>query len=134
MQKKTPVTIPFYDLDPMQVVWHGNYVKYMEMGRCDLLSDLGMTYDDMAAAGVAFPVVTLRVKYMRPCVFGQRVVVVTTIVPDDNFLIFKYEIQDAQSGEKLCRAETKQMAVDLKTGNSLFEIPEPFSTILRGIK
>ena len=31
------ITVEFYDLDPMNVVWHGNYVKYLEKARCDLL-------------------------------------------------------------------------------------------------
>ena len=39
--------IPFYDLDPMNVVWHGNYIKYMEQARCDLFSKLHYTYNDM---------------------------------------------------------------------------------------
>ena len=31
------LTVQFYDLDPMNVVWHGNYLKYLESARCDLL-------------------------------------------------------------------------------------------------
>ena len=39
--------VEFYDLDPMNVVWHGNYIKYLEAARCDMLSKIGYTYDDM---------------------------------------------------------------------------------------
>lgn len=31
------VEVPFFDLDPMHIVWHGNYVKYFEEARCQLL-------------------------------------------------------------------------------------------------
>ena len=44
---ETFIDVPFYDLDPKNVVWHGNYVKYLEVARCDLLSKIGYTYDDM---------------------------------------------------------------------------------------
>ena len=51
--------IPFYDLDPMAVVWHGNYVKYLEEARCALLFSLGYTYQDMCEDGVAYPVANM---------------------------------------------------------------------------
>ena len=35
--------VEFYDLDPMNVVWHGNYLKYLEAARCDMLEKIGYT-------------------------------------------------------------------------------------------
>ncbi len=134
MKKQIEITVPFYDIDPMRVVWHGNYIKYMEMGRCALLADVGATYDDMAGAGFAFPVVTVNVKYIRPAVFGQSIIITTTYVSNENFLIFKYKITDAKTGEKICLAETKQMAVRLDSGESLFQIPKMFLDKFGGIK
>jgi acyl-CoA thioester hydrolase len=134
MEKEIEIIVPFYDLDPMQVVWHGNYIKYMERGRCALLSDCNMMYPDMEKLGFAFPVVTMRTKHIKPAVFNQKIIVKTTHVPDANFLIFKYEILDAATRAKLCVAETKQMAVDMKTHESCFQLPEPFLTIFGGLK
>ena len=62
---ETFIDVPFYDLDPMNVVWHGNYVKYLEVARCDLLSKIGYTYDDMRADGVAYPVATMDLKFIN---------------------------------------------------------------------
>jgi len=115
--------IPFYDVDPMRVVWHGHYVKYIEEARCAYLSVQKLTYPDMEQLGFAFPIVELKVKYIHPCIFGQRIKVKTTLEPSENFLFFKYEILDAQTGQILCKAQTKQMCVSLKTQESLFEIP-----------
>ena len=134
MEKEIEIIVPFYDLDPMMVVWHGNYVKYMERGRCALLADCAMTYNDMERYGFLFPVVTMRVKYVKPSVFGQKIIVRVVHVPNENFLVFKYEILDATTREKLCVAETKQMAVDMKTRESYFQLPEPFLTVFGGIK
>ena len=41
---KTKIKVPFYDLDPMNIVWHGNYVKYMEEARCDFFRKINYTY------------------------------------------------------------------------------------------
>ena len=63
--------VPFYDVDSMRIVWHGNYVKYFEEARCAFFENLGMTYREMEEAGFLLPVVSLEIKYMRTCVFGQ---------------------------------------------------------------
>lgn len=124
MQKQIEITVPFYDLDPMNVVWHGNYVKYMEQARCALLADVNLSYDDMMKIGVVFPVVTMQTKYIHPCTFGQLINVIVTWIPNNNFLIFKYKITDGKTNKLLFSAETKQMAIDIESKETLFEIPE----------
>lgn len=117
-------TIPFYDVDPMRVAWHGNYIKYLEEARCAYLAEKGMTYSDMQKLGYAFPIVELKVKYIRPCTFGQQIIIKTEVTAAENFIIFNYEIIDKATKTKICKAETKQMCVDLSTNESLFVIPE----------
>ena len=39
-EAETTIEVQFYDLDPMNVVWHGNYFKYMEIARCELLKKI----------------------------------------------------------------------------------------------
>lgn len=117
------IEIPFFDVDVMRIVWHGHYVKYFEQARCALLASLGFTYKDMAAAGFAFPVVSLKIKYMRPCVFGQKIAVKATLEPCENCLIVSYVITDEKTGQKLCKGETRQMAVLMATKETLYELP-----------
>lgn len=124
MVKEIEITIPFYDVDSMRVVYHGNYVRYFEEARCAYLYDRKMSYNDMDELGYMFPVVEMKVRYIKPCVFGQKVIVRCELVDCENFLIFKYEIRDKESGTKLCRAETKQMCVDMKTMESLYVVPD----------
>ena len=61
----------FYDLDPMAVVWHGNYVRYFELARTALMERLGYGYEAMRESGYFWPVVDMRVKYMRPATLNQ---------------------------------------------------------------
>lgn len=123
MENLFEITVPFYDVDSMKVVWHGNYVKYFEDARCAFLKKNDMTYEDMEKTGYAFPVVELNIKYIKPCTFGQKISIETTLENCSNLLIFHYEIRDAKTNERLCKATTKQMCVEIKTKKSLFEIP-----------
>lgn len=115
--------IPFYDVDPMLITWHGNYVKYLEEARCAFLLSKNLTYLDMEKLGYSFPIVELKIKYIKPCTFGQHIVIKTNLASCANFIIFKYEIIDKDTGIKLCKAETKQMCVELSSKESMFEIP-----------
>lgn len=101
----------FHDCDPMCVVWHGNYFKYLEIARCALLRRYGYDYPQMSASGYLFPVVDARVKYIRPLRFAQPLRVAARIVEWENRLKIDYQIRDAASGEVLTRAHTIQVAV-----------------------
>ena len=60
------VEVPFYDVDAMGVAWHGHYIKYFERARCRLLQTFDYDYPRMQESGYLWPVVELRVKYVRP--------------------------------------------------------------------
>lgn len=102
----------FHDCDPMQVVWHGNYFKYLEVARCALLQKFDYDYPQMLESGYLWPVVDARIKYIRPLLYRQKVHVRATIVEWENRLKIDYLITDAQSGQRLTRAHTIQVAVD----------------------
>ncbi len=123
LSTETPITAQFYDLDPMNVVWHGNYARYLEQARCDLLDALGYNYTEMGASGYAWPIVDLRLKYVRPIRFGQTIVVTATLVEYQNRLKIDYRIRDRDSGEVLTKASTIQVAVALSSGEMQLESP-----------
>ncbi|MFD2232727.1 acyl-CoA thioesterase [Phaeospirillum tilakii] len=117
------ITVPFYDLDPMQVVWHGNYVRYLEEARCALLDRLDYSYPRMEESGYLWPIVDLRLKYVRPARFGQALRVIATLTEYENRLRIAYRILDAASGEVLTKAETTQLAVVAATRELCLESP-----------
>ncbi len=61
----------FHDLDPMNIVWHGNYVKYLELARNALMAKFNYDYPQMHESGYAWPIVDLRVKYVGSVRYGQ---------------------------------------------------------------
>lgn len=123
-EAKTPIEVSFFDLDPMNIVWHGNYVKYLEVARCDLLNKLGYTYLDMKNDGFSYPVATMDLKFIKSASFGQKLEVVTKVVEIEPCLIMKYVVFDKATREKLFSAKSMQICVDLKTGKSVYGVPK----------
>ncbi|SFS18633.1 acyl-CoA thioester hydrolase [Dyella sp. OK004] len=107
----TDVLVPFFDVDSMDVVWHGHYVKYLEIARCALLDDIGHNYTQMKAAGYVWPVIDIQLRYVRAARFGQRLNVRAELIEWRNRLKVHYLISDAQTGERMTRASTIQVAV-----------------------
>lgn len=117
------VSPAFHDLDPMAVVWHGHYAKYLELARCALLARFNYDYPQMRESGYAWPIVDLRLKYVRPAAFGQELIVSARIVEWEIRLKIEYEIRDARLGHRLTKASTVQVAVDMRNGEMQYVCP-----------
>ena len=123
----TEILVPFFDVDTMNVVWHGHYVKYLEVARCALLDRIGHNYDAMVASGYAWPVIDLQLRYVRGAVFGQKLNVRANLVEWENRLKINYLISDLQTGERLTRASSVQVAVDMASREMQMASPKVFT-------
>ena len=115
--------VQFFDLDPMQIVWHGNYVKFLEVARCALLDKIAYNYEQMRESGYMWPIIEMNLRYAGPASFGQRLLLRAEIVEWENRLRIDYLILDAASGKRLNRATTTQVAVDIQSGEMCFVSP-----------
>jgi acyl-CoA thioester hydrolase len=120
---ETETQVQFFDLDPMEVVWHGHYVKYLEIIRGVLLDTINYNYAQMKASGYLWPVVDMHVRYAASATFGQRLKLRAEIVEWENRLKIGYLISDAASGRRLTRASTIQVAVEIVSGEMCFVSP-----------
>lgn len=109
------IEVPFYDLDPMNVVWHGNYIKYFEKARCKLLEKFDFGYIEMRDSGFMWPVIDIRLKYINSATFGQKLCCTASIIEYENRLKINYQIHCVETGQRLTKGYTTQVAVDLKT-------------------
>lgn len=107
--------VPFYDLDPVGIVWHGNYAKYFELARCALFDSFDYSYDAMRASGFIWPVIDLHVRYIKSIVFEQEIRVAATLREWEYRLLIDYLITDVRSGRRLTKGRTAQVAVDERT-------------------
>jgi acyl-CoA thioester hydrolase len=115
--------VQFYDLDPMEIVWHGNYAKYLELARCALFDRIHYNYPQMRDSGYLWPIIDMRLRYVAPARFGQRLRVTASIVEWETRLRIDYLIADAESGKRLNKASTTQVAVDIRSGEMCFVSP-----------
>lgn len=115
--------IPFHDLDPGGVVWHGRYFKYFECARCVLFEGINYSYEEMKASGFLWPVVDTHVRYVRPLVLNQRIRVIATLLEWELRLVVAYRIVDEQ-GILYTKAKTVQVPVDAETIELQFGSPE----------
>lgn len=102
--------VAFYDVDSYRVVWHGSYVKYLEIARCKLLEKIDYTYEDMEKSGYFFPVVDLQIKYVKTLEFGQQFTIAAQLEEWEHRLRISYLITNL-SGAVVTRATTTQIAV-----------------------
>ncbi len=117
------VKAQFYDLDPMGVVWHGHYARFLEQARCALLDRIGYNYEEMRDSGYVWPIVDMRIKYVRPIEFSQEIRIIATLTEYEYRLRITYEIFDHDGGAPLTKAETVQVAVVQGTQELCFESP-----------
>lgn len=117
------IEVPFFDVDAMQVVWHGNYVKYLEVARCELLRSFNYDYEQMSASGYMWPIVDLRVKYVGSARFARKINIVAKLTEWQNRLKINYLITDLDTGQKLTKASTIQVAVAIDTMQMCYESP-----------
>jgi acyl-CoA thioester hydrolase len=123
---ETEIVAQFYDLDPMQVVWHGNYARYFEQVRGHLLDMIDYNYQEMERSGYLWPIVDMRIKFVRPVRYLQRFRVEATLVEYEHRLKINYVCRDAESGETLTKAHTIQVAVNAATQELNLESPLVF--------
>jgi acyl-CoA thioester hydrolase len=115
--------VPFHDVDMMEVVWHGHYVKYFEIARCALLDKIAYNYVEMRDSGYAWPVIDLSIRYVKPAIFGQTITIHAEIVEWENRLKINYLITDKFTGARLTKGHSIQVAIDSQTKAMCFESP-----------
>lgn len=116
----------FHDVDAMNVVWHGHYLKYIELARCALLQSFDYDYPQMRESGYQWPIVDMRVKYVRPARYGQRLKVRAELSEWELRMRIDYLVLDADSGDVLTRAHSIQVAVDAGNDEMCYATPAVF--------
>jgi acyl-CoA thioester hydrolase len=120
--------VGFADVDLAQVVWHGHYLRYLENARWALMRLIDFDLKDMLDSGYLWPLVDLRVKYVRAARFADRLRVRASLVEWEQRLGINYLVTDLSDGARVVRAQTVQVAVrpphsSHETGELLFVMP-----------
>jgi acyl-CoA thioester hydrolase len=98
---ETRIRVRYAETDQMDVVYHGNYAQYFEVGRAESIRQLGFTYKDMEAMGIIMPIVEWHAKFIRPAHYDDLLTVKTILreLPADHRIEFHQEVYNER--EKL---------------------------------
>jgi len=115
LKDRTEVKVRFGEVDSMGIVWHGNYVKYIEEGRESFGKKYGISYLDIYDHGVMAPVVNMNIDYKKQVKYGDVLVIETEFVDSAAAkIIFKFRIYRKSDEELVVTAETTQVFIDMK--------------------
>lgn len=119
--------VAFHDVDLAQVVWHGHYLRYFENARWALMRALDFDLETMLASGYLWPIVDLRVKYVRTASFDDRLNVRASLVEWEQRMVINYLVTDERDGGRVARAQTTQVAVRADTRELQLALPSAFT-------
>lgn len=121
MPHETLLKVRFYEVDSYQVVWHGHYIAWFEVGRNEFAARFGLDPVQLKELGLMAPVVDLRCIFKKAAAFGDEVLIQTTMERCETAkLVFHYTVMRAQ--EVLVEGSTTHVLTDLK-GVMLYQIP-----------
>jgi acyl-CoA thioester hydrolase len=111
---ETKLRVRYAETDQMGVVYHSNFVIWFEVGRVEMLRQLGFTYREMEKQdGTHIAVVDVRCRYKAPARYDDVVTIRTRLVNvRDSLLHFGYEIVRDEDGAVLAEGETVHIVVD----------------------
>lgn len=103
----TKIRVIYADTDAMGIVYHTNYIKWFEIGRAELLRQLGMPYAQIERSGYHLPLTEVSCHYLYPARYDQIVAIETEIISVRRASIkFNYVISDESQERVLVEGET----------------------------
>lgn len=129
----TTLRVRYAETDQMGVVYYANYLIWCEIGRVELLRQLGLDYKSMESEdGCMLPVVEASCRYKAPARYDDPIAVETTVSGLRQSVVkFAYRILRAETGELLAEAETVHVVVDQAMQKC--PMPEKYTAALRSM-
>jgi acyl-CoA thioester hydrolase len=118
--------IRFSEVDPLGIVWHGHYVKYIEDGREAFGEEFNLRYTDFYQAGLIVPIVKVDLNYKKDVKYGDAITIETRYVDSPAAkIIFDYRILNRTTSEVVTTGSTTQVFLN-KNRQLLLAIPPMF--------
>jgi len=106
------VVVPFHDVDSMRIVWHGNYYRYFEVARCELLRLFDLDIPQMESSGWLFPVIKSQCRYVSPLRYGDVALVTASLAETEFKLVVNYRVHEEKTGRKVATGFTEHAVLD----------------------
>ncbi|MGZ4967609.1 MAG: acyl-CoA thioesterase [Chthoniobacterales bacterium] len=128
---ETPIRVRYAETDQMGVVYHSNYFIWFEVGRVELMRQLGFTYKEMEQEDECYiAVVDARCRYKAPARYDDEIIIRTYLKNVRESLIqFAYEALRASDRLLLAEGETTHIVINSKMTRRV--IPEKYMAVFK---
>ena len=119
------LTVPFYDLDPMQMVWHGNYLKYFDIARSELFNSLGIDLlSYFKKTNYLFPITKTSTKHIDSLRYRDKFKCKATVVEAEYKIVVDFQIRRIKNNQICAKGRSEQVAVKYPEMEIMLEIPD----------
>lgn len=132
MWHETRLRVRYSETDAMQVVYHGNYLNWFEIGRTEMMRQAGIPYRDLEKTGLLLPVIEARTFYHAPARYDDEIIVRVRLAEARVKVQFDYEILRAEDRMLLVDGYTVHAWVnrDMKPVQLRKVLPDVYQTIM----
>lgn len=116
--------VPFFDCDPLFVVWHGRYFEYMARARAELMASLDLDVPQVRALGYRMYITDARCRYMFPMHYGDVIRVTAQLIRSTPLIKVAYDLRNMTHDRRTARASTTLATTDA-AGVFLNDTPLP---------
>ena len=116
MESRSEIRVRYAETDQMGVAYHANYLVWCEVGRTDLIRQLGMSYAEMERRGVLLAVADAQLRYHASARYDEVVRIVTRLSGVRSRMVsFEYALcrvdADGRDGDRLATASTTLVSI-----------------------
>jgi acyl-CoA thioester hydrolase len=128
---ETRLRVRYAETDQMGVAYHSNHLIWFEVGRVELMRQMGFSYRDMERDEDRFiAVAEVTCRYRAPARYDEEVIVRTRLKHvRQSVVVFSYELVRAEGGEVLAEGETTHVVTDSKM--KVAPLPEKYLKAFR---
>ncbi len=123
--------VPFHDVDPLHIVWHGHYFKYFELARTALFRRHRIDGPDLLQLGYRFVIAHSECRHVSALRYGDRYRVSAWFLDTAQRVHVAYEVWNVTEGRRAARARTELVTTDAN-GELLLATPEHIRQRIEG--
>ncbi|MGB2926161.1 MAG: thioesterase family protein [Limnothrix sp.] len=130
-----PITVYPHHTDYAGIVWHGNYINWMEEARVSCLRSIGIDFADFVELGCDLPVVELNTRYHKPLRMGMQAIVKVHMKEITGVRMeWECRIESLDGQELYMTGQVVLVSVDREKGKIMRQLPPAVAEALKKIR
>ncbi len=127
-----PIKVQPHHTDYGGIVWHGNYIQWMESARVEYLESKGIKFSDLVDLGCDLPVVDLNIRYHRSLKMGMSALLKTRLIESSGVRIqWDYHLESLDNKDLYITANVTLVPVNISTGKIMRKFPPNLAEIMQ---